>query len=419
MKRFLILLFLFPALVSLGQVGTVSLEECYRLARENFPKLSDAKRQQEISDLKIKNIGISWNPQLNLNGQATYQSEVTKVTVPIPGITIPSPSKDQYKMYLDVKQTIYDGGASNAGSSVEKSALAADQQNLEVEIYSLHDKVNQLYFGILLLAENESVMKLKSSLLDERIKVLESGFKNGVVTSRDLELLKAEKLLTTQQIGEIHSERVSALGALGIVTNQVLDDHTNLEEPALRTRSETISRPELKYFDLLGIKIDENSQLLQKTRNPKIFGFGQAGYGRPGLNMLKDSFDPYYLVGLGVSWNIIDWKQTGRSRQILELQKQMVGSQRAAFDQGLSISLFRANEEIKKTEQLLKVDEELVVLRENIAKHSASQLENGTITSADYIVDLNAVTQANINRQSHKVELYQAVENYNTLAGKP
>ncbi len=120
-----------------------------------------------------------------------------------------------------------------------------------------------------------------------------------------------------------------------------------------------------------------------------------------------------------MSWNILDWNQTGRNRKILEVQKEMIGSQRAAFDQNLSISLFRADEAIKKVEQLLKIDDELVVLRESIAKRSASQLENGTITSADYIVDLNAATQAAINKKSHKVQLYQAVANYNTLAGKP
>ena len=419
MKRTLIFLLLFSAGIGYGQVSSINLEDCYRLARENYPRLSDARRQQEISDLKIRNIGTAWNPQLNLNGQATYQSEVTKVDVPVPGINIPSPYKDQYKVYLDLKQTIYDGGATRINRLVEASGLAADLQNFEVEVYSLHDKVNQLYFTILLMSGNEEVMKLKRAILDERIRVLESGYKNGTVTSRDLELLKAERLLTEQQIGEIHAERLSGLGALGLLTNQILDEKTTLNEPVVSTKSDLITRPELRYFDLLGNKIDQNSQLLQKIRSPKIFGFGQAGYGRPGLNMLKNTFDPYYLVGLGVSWNIIDWKQTGRNRKILEAQKQMIGNQCAAFDQSLSISLFRANEAIKKAEQLLKIDEELVVLRENIAKHSASQLENGTITSADYIVDLNAVTQANINKKSHKVQLYQAVANYNTLSGKP
>ena len=138
-------------------------------------RLSDTLRQQQISDLRLKNFGTVWNPQLNLNGQATYQSEVTKVSVPIPGVNIPSPSKDQYKVYLDLKQAIYDGGATNANSLAEKSGLAADRQNLEVELYALNEKVNQLYFAVLLMTENESVMKLKQSVLDERIKVLESG----------------------------------------------------------------------------------------------------------------------------------------------------------------------------------------------------------------------------------------------------
>ena len=190
MKRTLIFLLLFSAAVGYGQVSSINLEMCYRLARENYPRLSDTLRQQQISDLRLKNFGTVWNPQLNLNGQATYQSEVTKVSVPIPGVNIPSPSKDQYKVYLDLKQAIYDGGATNANSLAEKSGLAADRQNLEVELYALNEKVNQLYFAVLLMKENESVMKLKQSVLDERIKVLESGYKNGIVTSRDLELLK-------------------------------------------------------------------------------------------------------------------------------------------------------------------------------------------------------------------------------------
>ena len=197
-----------------------------------------------------------------------------------------------------------------------------------------------------------------------------------------------------------------------------MNENTLLAEPVLKGKSDVITRPELKYFDLLGNKLDQSSQLLQKTRSPKVFGFGQAGYGKPGLNMLKSTFDSYYLVGLGVSWNITDWSQTNRSRKILEVQKEMVGSQKAAFDQNLSISLFKANEAIKKVDQLLKIDEDLVVLRSKIAKNSASQLENGTITSADYIVDLNAATQAGINQRSHKVQLYYAITNYNTIAGK-
>lgn len=419
MKRVFFLLLLFISGYGYGQVSSISLDDCYRLARENYPRLKDSKRQMEISDLRIQNIGASWNPQLNLNGQATYQSEVTKVNVPLPGVTIPSPSRDQYKVYLDVRQTIYDGGVTEASRLVEKSALAADLQNLEVELYGIHEKINQLYFNILLMRENEEVIRLKLSVLEERIKILESGFRNGLVTSRDLELLKAERLLTLQQISEIHAEKTTLSGTLGILTNQTLDDNTKLAEPVIRDKSSGISRPELKYFDLLGGKLNQSSQLLQKTRSPKVFGFGQAGYGKPGLNMLKSTFDTYYLVGLGVSWNITDWSLTSRNRKILEVQKGMIDSQKSLFDQNLSIALFKADESIKKVNELLKIDDDLVAMRSKIAKSSASQLENGTITSADYIVDLNAATQAGINQKSHKVQLYYAITNYNTIAGKP
>lgn len=419
MRKVLLILLIGYASLSYSQVNSISLQDCYRLARENYPRLSDINRQKVLSDLRLKNIGVVWNPQVNLNGQATYQSEVTKVNVPLPGVTIPAPAKDQYKVYLDVKQTIYDGGLSNAGSEAEKSGLAADVQGMEVEIYGLHEKVNQLYFAILLLSENESVLQLKKEVLGERIKVLASGLKNGIVTARDLDLLKAENLVTDQQIGEVRSEKLAALGTLGILTNQTLTANTLLSEPVTLQKRAEINRPELKYFELLGNKIDNSSQILLKSRNPKLFGFGQAGYGRPGLNMLKNTFDPYYLVGVGLSWNVLDWKQTGRNREILRVQKEMIGSQRAAFDQNLSAAMLRANEAIHKAEQLLQMDNELVLLRENIARQSASQLDNGTITSADYIVDLNAVTQANINKKSHKIQLYQAVVNYNTLTGTP
>jgi outer membrane protein TolC len=419
MRRMLFLFFLVTTGVTFGQVSTINLDDCYRLARENYPKLSDTQRQKEISDLKMQNIGIAWNPSMNLSGQATYQSEVTKVNVSIPGVNIASPPNDQYKAYLDVKQTIYDGGTTNASKSVEKSGLEADLQNFEVEIYSLHERVNQLYFTILLMGENEEVMKLKRTVLDERIRVMESGYKNGTVTVRDLDILKAERLLTEQQISDIHAEKRSGLGALGILINQHLNDSTKLSEPVKNEKRNEIARPELKYFDLLGNKLDQSSQLLQKTRNPKFFGFGQAGYGRPGLNMLKNTFDPYYLVGLGVSWNVIDWKQTSRNRKILEVQKEMVGSQRASFDQNLSISLFKANETINKATEMLKIDEELVAMRTKIAKSSALQLENGAISSADYVIDLNAATQAFVSQKSHKVQLYYAITNYNTLTGKP
>ncbi len=416
--RKLIIFLLLPVQLVFAQSPVLTLDECYRLARENYPRLSDMEKQQQISDLRQQNIGAAWNPQMNLNGQATYQSDVTRVPISLPNLTVPSQAKDQYKVYLDVRQNIYDGGISRSNLELEKAGLAADLQSIEVELYSLNDRINQLYFGVLLMEENKKVLGLKLSTLGERLKVLESGLKNGVVTARDVDLLKAEKMVTEQQVREVEAERLSGLGSLKILTGAAIDGKTNLAEPELAERNDGIVRPELKLYDLLGSKVDNNSNLLQKMRNPKVYGFGQAGYGRPGLNMLDNEFDTYYLVGLGVSWNIFDWKQTARNRQLLGIQKQMITSSRETFLQGVNISMVKADESIRKAEELLRSDEELVGLRGKIAKQSASQLENGTITSADYLVDLNAETQSQINKKSHKIQLLQAIANYNTLTGK-
>ena len=416
MKRLLIILLL-PAQLLFGQTNTLTLDDCYRLARENYPKLTDIEKQQQISALRISNIGSAWNPQLNLNAQATYQSDVTRIALPMPGIEIPALPKDQYKAYLDVRQNIYDGGISRSSRELEKASLEADIQNIEVEINVLNDRINQLFFGTLSLDESKKILALKEQTLGERLKVLESGYRNGMVTLRDVELIRAEILLTRQQLAEVEAEKISAAGSLRILTGAKIGPETILAEPIAAVTTRSVNRPELKLFDLLGNKIETNSSLLQTMRNPKLFAFGQAGYGRPGLNMLATEFDSYYLVGVGLSWNIFDWNQTSRNRQMLNLQKEMVTSSRNLFNQNLEISLFRAHESIKKAENLLQSDKQLLAMRGKIAQQSASQLENGTITSADYIVDLNAETQAKINQQSHKIALLQAIANYNTLTG--
>jgi len=242
MKRILLILLL-PVQLLFGQTSTLTLDECYRLARENYPKLSDIEKQQQISTLHTNNIGSAWNPQLNLNAQATYQSEVTKIGLSLPGVNIPSLSKDQYKVYLDLRQNIYDGGISRSNRELEKASLNADIQNIEVEINSLNDRINQLYFGILSLSESMKILALKESTLGERLKMLESGYKNGMVTLRDVELIRAEILLTQQQVTEAEAERVSAIGALKILTGTTIGPETTFTEPVATLATLPVNRP--------------------------------------------------------------------------------------------------------------------------------------------------------------------------------
>ena len=416
MKRLLILLIL-PVQMAFGQAGQVTLEECYKQARENYPKLSDLDREQQMNDLKTKNLDANWLPTVDLNGQATYQSDVTSVPISMPGINIPTPSKDQYKVYLDLRQNIYDGGLTKAQKEMDAANLATDKQKLEVEMYSLNDRVNQLYFGIILMQKSRQVLELKKNNIAERLRVLESGYKNGVVQARNVETLRAEKILTDQQIEEVDANRMAAVKSLAVLTGLPVDGNTKFQAPAIVQENKDWQRPELKLYNQMENGIDKSADLIAKTRNPKVFGFGQVGYGKPGLNMLKSEFSSYYLVGVGVKWNVFDWKQSRRKREVLDIQKQIINSSRETFKQNVDMALVQSSENIQKLESLISTDEQLVSIRDKVAAQSASQLENGVITSADYVTDLNAEIQARINLESRKVQYLQAVANYNTLTG--
>ena len=207
--------------------------------------------------------------------------------------------------------------------------------------------------------------------------------------------LEAEILNIEQNELQLESGRKTAFSMLSILTGNNLVSNTKLNyTPAQTVNFEGFQRPEVELFNTQKSQLQSQTELLTKSRNPKLFGFGQAGYGRPGLNMLNDKFDTYYLVGVGLTWNAFDWKKTTRQKQILQLQSQMISQQEETFNQNMELLLAQQNEQISKFEKLLDSDSKMVALRSEIAKTSASKLENETITTSDYIQDVQAETIA-------------------------
>lgn len=408
---------IFPAQLLLAQ-ESVTLKQCQDWARENHPVLKQLALYQQILSLKNENNATSYLPQVNLNGQATYQSQVTKIGISLPNIKIPSVDKDQYKIYLDFKQTIWDGGVTKAKELANNAENAGNMQQAEVELYQVRDKVNQFFFTSFLIQENLKILDKKTETLNERKAQLESAVNNGVVLSSELDRLLAELINTQQTETELKSNRETVLYALAILTGKTVDTFGNLILPADETvPSQPVLRPEIDLFAKQNALLDANSEILRKARNPKFFGFGQAGYGKPGLNMLSNKFDTYYLVGVGLSWNVFDWKNTSRQQQMLKLQQEIVQTKEQAFLQGIDLATDQKNKQISRLNELMKSDQDLISLRERITKTSASKLENGTITSADYIQDLNAEVTARLALQTHKIQLEQAQIDLNNIRG--
>ncbi|MGE5426281.1 MAG: TolC family protein [Methylococcaceae bacterium] len=410
MKRtHLILLWLILSATMLRGQEPVTLEQCQQWARENHPVLRQSGLYQQILDLKNENNTTSRLPQLTLNGQATYQSDVTKIAIALPNIHIPTVDKDQYKIYLDLRQTIWDGGLSKARELINASENAGNQQQVEVELYQLKENVNRFFFTSFLIQENLKILEQKTQVLGERRKMMESAVKNGMMLPSELDQLLADLIKTDQTILELKSNRETVLSALSIMTGKPAEQLQALKlGDSAVALDQPVQRPEMNLFERQADLLNANAEMLKKQRNPKLFGFGQAGYGKPGLNMLNNQFDTYYLVGVGFNWNVLDWKNTQRQREVLKLQQEIVQTKQASFLRNIDIASDQQNKQIAQLGQLLQTDEELIRVRERITKTSASKLENGSITMADYIQDLNAETSAKLTLETHRIQLKEA-----------
>ena len=416
-KQILFIWLFLPAQIVLSQ-EPVTLEQCQQWAREYHPLIGQKELYQKMSELKLENNATNYLPQVDFKAQATYQSDVTKVGISLPNINIPEQSKDQYKMYLDVKQNIWDGGLTKANEILEKAKEGASLQGVEVEVYKVKEQVNNLFFSSFLIQQNLELLSKKQETLDARKNRMDSAVRNGVLLSSELDQILAELVKVHQQKIELQSQRETVLSALAILTGKQLTDLQNVEiENQDIAFANDLKRPELTLFEKQTTQLEASSKLLQKKRNPKLFGFGQAGYGRPGLNMLSNDFDSYALVGVGINWTVFDWKTTKRDREVIQLQQQLINTQEQQFKRNINIALDGEYRKIKQLEDILQSDRELIDLQTRITASSASKLENGTITSSDYIQDLNAEMGARITFETHKVQLEAVKINYQTING--
>jgi outer membrane protein TolC len=418
--RKLISIFLFTLIFVSSYGQELTLDSCQAMARKNHPLLRQAGIIDQISELRQQNIQTLNLPQFDLNVRASWQSEVTKLALKLPGFTGPEPlSKDQYKAYVDIKQKLYDGGIAKKRQELEEADRLISRQQNETDLYKIKETVNILYFNVLILQENLLIIELKKSTLDERIKIVGSVVSNGVALPNELDQLKAEKLMTEQQETELKATSQTTVSLLEIVTGLKITEQNHFSRPAdSGIQNNDLNRPEIVLFGLQKSKIDKNTEVLTNSRKPFVYAFGQAGYGRPGLNMLDNNFADYYMIGAGLAWNIWDWHKTTREKSTMKLQKELIDTNLDNFNRSIRMSLNQEENNFQKLKTLIGTDEQLVALKEQISKRSAVALENGTITSADYIRDLNAALQTKANLETHRVQLIQASVNYQTIKGK-
>ena len=417
MKNTIKIIFLLVVTISNAQ-QKLTLEECYALVNNKYPIAKQTNLLQQKATYEIEAINKGKLPKIDLNAQATYQSDVTQLPIKLPNLTVNPLNKDQYRATLDVNQLIYNGGLIEANAKLKEAQTLTQKQQVEVSLYQLKTKINQLYFSILLLQERESLLVSKKEQLLSKIKEVQSGVKFGAILPASEKVLEAENLKIKQQLAEINSDRTKLFQNLASFTFSEIDSKTKLERPTSTIDfAKESSRPELKLYDLQSEQIETSSAILSKNYLPKVNAFGQAGYGNPGLNMLDNSFQTFYMVGVKANWNVFDWNKTKSEKQALVVSKEIVSSEKETFQLNNQLQLQEFENEIKKQQEILKTDSELIELRNYILKSSDSQLKNGVITSSEYIVEFTNLYEAKINQKLHEIQLELAKANYQVIKG--
>ncbi len=416
MKKLILLLFFIP-LSSFAQEN-LSLEKCYALAEVNYPKSKQSDLVKEQSDLNTEIIKTKKYPKIDFDAQATYQSDVIHFPTENPGLLIELPNKDQYKATLTLNQLIYGGGTIDAAIAEENAKSITQLQKVNVELYQLKPRINQIYFSLLLTQEKKEILLAKQKQVEEKLKEIKAGIKYGAVLPTSDAILEAELLKLQQQLTDIESTKQNLIQTLEkYIGSPVLDTSSFTYPENTIDLSKSLNRPEMELFNLQKTQIDNTSSMLQKNRLPKVYGFAQGGYGNPGLNMLDNSFQAFYYVGLKLNWNVFDWNKTKKQTQALELNKQIIESEKEEFKLQTNIQLEQQAIEVAKYNEFINSDQTIIHLQKHILKTAESQLKNGVITSSDYMDQLTDLYEAEINLKTHQIQLLLAQANYTVIQG--
>lgn len=402
-----------------AQSQELTLDSAWQLARSHYPVLRDKQLIQKTAQLTLSNLQKGFLPQFTLSGQATYQSDVTRVPVSLPGFQIESPAKDQYKVLADVNQLLYDGGQIKQQKLVQAQSARVEEEKVEVELHQLHDRINQVYLGILYLDQQLRQVDLVKADIQSGINRVQAQLEEGVAFRSSVAMLKAEWLKADQRAIDMKASREGWLQVLSLLTGRELNTETRLTEPVASAITTTsINRPELRLFNSQQILADQQKKMIHTRTLPKLSLFAQGGYGRPGLNMLLNEFDFYYIGGIRFNWSLGSLYTVRKEKQQADISKQRIAVQQDIFMLNTQTQLTQQQAEIKRLEQLLQSDASIIELRQSVTESARAQLDNNVITANDYLKEVNAEDQARQSAIMHRLQLLQARINYQTISGQ-
>ena len=409
----------FALIMMATAIQAQTLEECQLAAEKNYPMIKQYDLISQTTQLTVKNIMKGWLPQIAIAAQATYQSDVTswpesmKATLQQLGINMKGLSKDQYKVGIDLQQSIYDGGTISSMRSIARQEEKVQKAQVETNLYQVRKRVNEMYFSLLLLNEQIKLNDDVKALLLSSEKKLASMLKGGTVATSDFENIKAERLSVEQQNESLKSQQQMLQHLLSTFCGIKV---SNVQKPApFDTTISTNKRPEMLLFDnqlqLSSIK----EKALNSQVRPKLGIFAQGFYGYPGLNMFEDMMNRKWslngMVGVKLSWNIGALYSLKNDKAKLRLQREMTENAREIFLFNNQLEEIQQNENIKRYHTMKQTDDEIIMLRTNIRKAAESKLSHGIIDINNLLREINNENAAKIQQTIHDIEMLKEMYN--------
>ena len=406
-------------LAGLSAGAQVTLDECRRLAREHYPEIRQYDLVRRTEEYTLSNARRAWLPQLSLAAQATWQTEVPSFPNALAGmlaqqgIDMPGMNKDQYKAALELNQTLWDGGKSEADKRIARAEAAEQARSADVDLYALQGRVDNLFFGILLLDERIAQTRLTLDLLRSNLEKVRALQRNGVAMQSDADAVEAELLTVNQQLTQVTASRDSYRRMLEIFTGRPLGGE-RLERPdASEPRSRESSRPELALFDATADKLTAQERLVKAATRPRFGLFAQGYYGYPGMDYFQSMMSPDWswnaMAGVKMSWNFGAYYTRKNSLAKLRTAKEQVEMQREIFLFNTRLQTAEESGNIARLRKALADDDRIVALRRSVREAAESKLRNGVIDTDDLLRKITDEAAAATARSAREIELLKTI----------
>lgn len=406
-------------LAGLSAGAQVTLDECRRLAREHYPEIRQYDLVRRTEEYTLSNARRAWLPQLSLAAQATWQTEVPSFPNALAGmlaqqgIDMPGMNKDQYKAALELNQTLWDGGKSEADKRIARAEAAEQARSADVDLYALQGRVDNLFFGILLLDERIAQTRLTLDLLRSNLEKVRALQRNGAAMQSDADAVEAELLTVNQQLTQVTASRDSYRRMLEIFTGRPLDGE-RLERPdASEPRSMESSRPELALFDATADKLTAQERLVKAATRPRFGLFAQGYYGYPGMDYFQSMMSPDWswnaMAGVKMSWNFGAYYTRKNSLAKLRTAKEQVEMQREIFLFNTRLQTAEESGDIARLRKALADDDRIVALRRSVREAAESKLRNGVIDTDDLLRKITDEAAAATARSAREIELLKTI----------